>query len=56
LINNDYLVFKSFQISFSFYPTIPDLGNNVFKTNTFETTDFGFQDFGLGKPRSVIFK
>ncbi len=56
LINNDYLVFKSFQISFSFYPTIPDLGNNVFKTNTFETTDFGFQDFDFGKPRTVIFK
>ncbi len=56
LINNDYLVFNSFQISFSFYPTIPGQGNNLFKTNTFETTDFGFQDFGLGKPRPVIFK
>ena len=56
LINNDYLVFKSFQISFSFYPTIPGQGNNIFKTNSFETSDFGFQDFNFGKPRPVIFK
>jgi hypothetical protein len=56
LINNDYLVFNSFQFSFSFYPTIPGQGKNIFKTNSFETSDFGFQDFGFGKPRPVIFK
>jgi hypothetical protein len=56
LINNDYLVFNSFQISFSFYPTIPGQGNNIFKTNSFDTADFGFQDFDFGKPRTVIFK
>lgn len=56
IISNDYLVFSSFQISLSYYPTIPGTGDNVFKTNAFETTDFGFQDFELAKPRTVIYK
>jgi hypothetical protein len=56
IINNDYLVFSSFQISLSYYPSIPRVGENVFKTNSFETTDFGFQDFELAKPRTVIYK
>jgi hypothetical protein len=56
IITNDYLVFRSFQISLAYYPRIPGNGNNVFKTNSFETTDFGFQDFNLDKPRTVIYK
>jgi hypothetical protein len=56
IINNDYLVFSSFQISLSYYPSIPQNGENVFKTNSFETSDFGFQDFELAKPRTIIFK
>lgn len=56
IITNDYLVFRTFQISLSYYPTIPDAGNNIFKTNSLETSDFGFQDFGLDKPRTVIYK
>lgn len=56
IINNDFLVFSSFQISLSYYPSIPGNGENIFKTNAFETTDFGFQDFELAKPRTVIFK
>ncbi|WP_235893257.1 BamA/TamA family outer membrane protein [Flavobacterium franklandianum] len=55
-ITNDYLVFRTFQISLAYYPTIPSNGNNVLKTNSFETSDFGFQDFGLDKPRTVIYK
>ncbi|MBO3097103.1 hypothetical protein [Gelidibacter pelagius] len=53
IIRNDYLVFNSFQLSFSFYPQIPGQGNNIFKTNAYETDDFGFQDFDLGKPTPV---
>ncbi|MEO6348750.1 MAG: hypothetical protein ABIO60_12655, partial [Aquaticitalea sp.] len=53
IIRNDYLVFSSFQLSFSFYPSIPGQGNNVFKTNSFETDDFGFQNFQMGKPTPV---
>ena len=56
IINNDFLIFSAFQISLSYYPSIPGTGDNVFKTNSFETTDFGFQDFDLGKPRAIIFK
>ncbi len=53
IIRNDYLVFSSFQLSFSFYPTIPGQGDNIFKTNAFATDDFGFQSFDLGKPKPV---
>lgn len=56
VISNDYLVFSSFQLSLSYYPTIPFEGDNVFKTNTFETTDYGLQSFELGKPRIVDYK
>lgn len=56
LITNDYLVFSTFQISLSYFPTIPGNGSNIFKTNSLETSDFGFQDFGLDKPKPVIYK
>ncbi len=56
IVSNDYLVFSSFQLSLSFYPSIPNQGDNVFKTNTFETTDFGLQSFELAKPRTVNYK
>ncbi|RED27216.1 hypothetical protein BD847_1152 [Flavobacterium cutihirudinis] len=56
IVSNDYLVFSSFQLSLSYYPTIPYQGDNVFKTNTFETTDFGLQSFELAKPRVVDYK
>ena len=53
LINNDYLVFNSFQISFSFYPSIPFQGDNVFKTNTFKNDDLSLPDFQIGEPTIV---
>ena len=56
IISNDYLVFNSFQISFSFYPNIPGNGSNVFKTNSFNTEDFGFQDFEFSKPIVVPYQ
>lgn len=56
IITNDYLVFSSFQISFSYFPTVPGNGNNIFRTNALETSDFGFQNFELDKPRTVIYK
>ena len=56
LISNDYLVFSSFQLSISYYPTIPFQGDNIFKSNTFQTTDFGLQSFELAKPRMVEYK
>lgn len=56
MIHNDFLVFRTFQISLAYYPHIPGDGQNIFKTNSFENNDFGFQDFGLDKPRTVIYK
>lgn len=53
LINNDYLVFNSFQVSFSFYPSIPYEGSNIFKTNTFKNDDLSLPDFQIGEPTIV---
>lgn len=56
LIKNENLVFNSFQISISFYPLIPGIGQDVFKMNSFKTTDFGFRDFEIEKPSRIIFQ
>lgn len=56
LISNDYLVFSSFQLSLSYYPSIPPQGENIIKTNTFETTDYRMQNFELAKPRVVDYR
>jgi hypothetical protein len=55
LIKNENLVFKTFQISVAFYPSIPGTADNVFKLNPFRTTDFGFRDFEIGKPATTVF-
>lgn len=56
LINNDYLVFNSFQISFSYFPSIPFEGSNLFKTNTLENNDLSLPDYEIGQPNIVDFK
>jgi len=56
LIKNENLVFKTFQISISFYPLIPGKGRNVIKMNSFKTTDFGFRDFEIEKPAGMIYQ
>lgn len=53
LINNDYLVFNSFQLSFAFYPSIPNEGANIFKTNSFKNNDLSIPDYQIGKPTVV---
>ncbi len=50
MIKNEHLVYSTFQISISFYPLIPGIGQGVFKMNSFKTTDFGFRDFEIEKP------
>lgn len=55
LINNDYLVFNSFQVSFSYYPSIPYEGTNVLRTNTFKNDDLTLPDFQIGEPSIVPF-
>lgn len=57
IIYNRYLVFESFQLSFAFFPSIPNVGNNILKTNSFRTTDFGaFSDFNFGKPYPIPYQ
>jgi hypothetical protein len=56
LVKNENLVFNTFQLSISFYPLIPGVGQNVFKMNSFRTTDFGLRDFEIGKPSPVIYQ
>jgi hypothetical protein len=56
LIYNDYLIFNSFQLSFAFYPSIPDQGYNIFKTNSFKNDDIQLPDFQVGKPTVVPYE
>lgn len=56
LIKNVHLVINTFQLSIVFYPSIPGIGQNVFRTNSFKSTDFGFPDFVVGKPETIIFR
>lgn len=56
LISNDFLVFSTFQLSLSYFPSMPDGTGSVLKTNTFSTDDFGFMDFELAKPRTVLYQ
>lgn len=56
LIKNEYWVLNTLQFSFSYYPTIPGNGENIFKSNKIKTTDFGFTNFDLGKPGTVVYQ
>lgn len=56
LINNDYLVFSSFQLSLSFYPTMPENGSNIIKTNSFKNDDFNLPDYQIGEPTLVPYR
>ena len=56
IIKNDNLVMNAFQVSLSFYPIMPERGNNIFLFNSFQTTDFGFRDFEIEKPAVVVFE
>jgi hypothetical protein len=56
LIKNENLILNTFQLSLSFYPIIPGIGNNQFKINSFGSSDFGFRDFEIGKPAPVVYR
>ena len=56
IISNDYLVFKSFQLSFSYYPNLPIDGGSLYKTNAIRTSDFGLENFGISKPELVKYQ
>lgn len=56
IISNDYLVFNSFQFSFSFFPNIPGYGDNVFKTNSLRSNDFILPNFEVTKPAVISYQ
>jgi len=56
IINNDYLVFSSFQLSFAYYPNTFSPNDKNLINNAFETSDFGLLDFELNKPRTIIYR
>lgn len=56
LISNDYLVFNRFQVSLSFYPTIPYEGTNLFRTNTVKNDDFNIPEYSIGEPTIINFR
>jgi hypothetical protein len=56
LIRNENLVIGTFQISISFYPSIPGIGQDILKINSFKTTDFGFKDFEIKKPATTLYQ
>ena len=56
LINNKYLVLSDFQLSITYYPSIPGKGYSIIKLNSYRTTDFGFNDFVFGKPEIAAFQ
>jgi len=56
ILSNDYLVFSSFQFSFSVYPNMPIDGGGMFKTNAIKTYDLGLQNFEISKPLLVNYK
>lgn len=56
LLYNDYLIFNSFQLSFAYYPNIPDQGYNIFKTNSIQNTDIRLPNFEVGEPLVVPYQ
>lgn len=56
LVNNSYLVFSSFQLSFSYYPSLPIDGSNIIKTNAFQNSNIDFHDFQIGQPYVVPYQ
>lgn len=56
LIKNEFLVISSFEVSFAYFPYVPGIGNNIFRTNPFQTTDFGFRDASIERPSPVSYQ
>ncbi|WP_296149396.1 hypothetical protein [uncultured Flavobacterium sp.] len=56
MISNDFLVFNNFQFSFSYYPSIPETGDNVIQTNSLKNNDYTLPNYEFGKPEIVPYK
>jgi hypothetical protein len=56
LIKNNYLLINTFQISFTFYPSLPEQGHPVLELNAYKTIDYGLSDFEISKPQVVEYR
>lgn len=56
IVSNDFLVFNSFQFSFSYFPSIPNDGTDIFKTNSIRTYDLTLPNFEVPKPGAVLYQ
>jgi hypothetical protein len=56
LIKNNYLLINTFQVSFTFYPSLPVKGHPLLEWNVYKTTDYGLNDFEISKPQVVEFR
>lgn len=56
VINNDYLVFSNIHLSLAYYPTVPDRGHSVIKTNTMRNYGFTLQNFRYSRPEVVQYR
>jgi hypothetical protein len=55
IVSNDFLVFNSFQFSFSYFPSIP-AGSDAFKTNSIRSYDLTLPNFEIPKPSVVSYR
>ncbi|MGE5393892.1 MAG: hypothetical protein ACM3P1_04055 [Candidatus Saccharibacteria bacterium] len=56
LIKNNYLLINTFQVSFTFYPSLPLTGHSVLELNAYKTSDYGLIDFEIAKPQVVDYR
>lgn len=56
IVSNDFLVFNSFQFSFSYFPSIPNDGTDIFKTNSIRTYDLTLPNFEVTKPSIILYQ
>jgi len=53
MITNDFLNVSKIQLSISYYPKMPGVGNHIIHTNRIRNSNFGLQDFRYGTPQTV---
>lgn len=56
LIKNNNLLINTFQLSFTFYPSLPGQGHPLLELNTYKTMDYGWTDFEISKPQVVEYR
>lgn len=55
MIRNEFLVVRTIQISFGFYPEIPGVGRDVYKFNSLKVSNLRFGDIYFSKPEFISY-